>query len=75
MGNRLRKLIRSKGFTQSQFARVVGIEKHTISNLITGRNDPRLSTLKIIAEYFGVSLDYLVYGKEDTNGFNHKRRC
>lgn len=43
-----------------------GIPTATISNWKAGRYTPKQDKLKRIADYFGVSVDFLITGKEET---------
>lgn len=57
---RLRKLIREKDGTNIAFSKNIGIA----AQYSTGKRTPRLKELIRIADYFNVSLDYLV-GRSD----------
>jgi len=47
--------------SEAQLARSTGLPQPTIHRLISGDTlDPRISTLQILADYFNVTLDYLV---------------
>lgn len=43
-----------------------GITKSTFSDWKNGRSKPKQDKLQKIADYFGVSVDYLMTGKEET---------
>ena len=60
----LASLIRTQGFTgnQKQIAKDVGVSEASLSHYLTGRSAPSFDKLLALADYFGVSLDYLVYG-------------
>ena len=65
--DRIQSLCRSKGFAISNISENipnVNISKGSISKWKSGAI-PRASTLKAIAEYFGVSVDYLLGKTED----------
>lgn len=55
---------KAKGITQIEFAKVFNIAKGTVGNWETGKREPDNETLLRIAEYFNVSVDYLL-GRED----------
>lgn len=62
---RLIELRREMGLTQEEFAKAVGIKRPTIGNWETGfRERPGLKYLERLADYFGVSIDYLM-GRSD----------
>lgn len=61
MNIRLRELRKSQGKSGQQVALATGISKNGIHILETNpNNSPMVRTLVILADYYGVSLDYLV---------------
>ena len=65
MNIRLRELRKSQGKSAQQVALATGISKNGIHILETNpNNSPMIRTLVILADYYGVSLDYLV-GRTD----------
>lgn len=50
----------SKGVTDYAVSESTGIPKSTFSDWKSGRSEPKIGKLKLIADYFGVSLDYFV---------------
>ncbi len=61
----LKNLRKSKGLTQVQFAQIFQISSGTIAMWETGKRMPDTETLKRIAKYFDVSLDYLLDAPAD----------
>jgi transcriptional regulator with XRE-family HTH domain len=61
---RLRELRTEKGLSMKQFAAIVDATDAAVSNWENNINEPKITYLKSIAEYFGVSCDYLL-GLED----------
>jgi transcriptional regulator with XRE-family HTH domain len=59
---RLNELIRQGDHSQSEFARMAGIDRSTLSQLMSTRNRrlPRVETLAAIAQTSGVSVDWLL---------------
>ena len=41
-------------------SKATGIGQNTLSNWKTGRSNPKADKLKILADYFGVSVDYFL---------------
>ena len=69
-GERL-KLIRTKsGITQKEASKLFGITERAYQNYEINRSTPNVSLLISIANYFDISLDYLV-GRTD-NPNSHK---
>lgn len=61
---RLRELRQEKGLSMKQLAKALDTTDAAISNWENEINEPKISYLKAIAQYFGVSADYLL-GIED----------
>ncbi len=58
--NRIRDLREDKDLRQSDLAEATGIDQRTISNYETGKTSPDAYALIKLADFFGVSIDYLV---------------
>ena len=56
--------------TDYRVAKDTGISTSTLTNWKHGRYTPKANKLKILADYFGVSLETLLYGEEDINAKN-----
>ena len=67
---RLKTLRIQQNLTQSQFGAILGISKPAISDIERGRRTTTIEKLVEIADYFDVSVDYLV-GRSD-NPQSHK---
>ncbi|PJD94266.1 MAG: peptidase S24 [Legionella sp.] len=62
-------LMRQKGMNSNQLAHALDMPLMTLSRLLSGKTqDPRISTLKIIADYFKTPIDVLI--KEEINPKN-----
>ena len=57
---RISELRKQRGITQVRFAEAFGISKGTIGMWETGKREPSTDTLKKIADYFDVTVDYLL---------------
>jgi len=60
------ELRKQKGITQEQLALALNISPQAVSKWETNTSVPDTQTLPLIAEYFGVSIDYLYYGQDMT---------
>ena len=60
LGVRLQELRKGKGLSQDALAVELHIERSTLAGYETGRREPSLRTLCAIANYFNVSVDYLL---------------
>ena len=59
-GNRLRKLRKEKNMTQEELAKLINSTKANISKYETGKVEPNIETIRFFADYFDVSVDYLL---------------
>ena len=60
MPNNLRKLRRERGLTQLALQTKTGIEQALLSKYETGQRVPPTETLILLADFYGVSIDYLL---------------
>ena len=54
------QLMEEKGVTAYRVAKDTGITQATLSRWKTGKVSPSIETLQVLAEYFGVTIDYLM---------------
>lgn len=71
--NRIKDLREDRDMRQSDLAAATGIDQRTISNYETGKTSPDAYALIKLADYFGVSVDYLI-GRTDLDLFTEDRR-
>ena len=64
IGKRIRKGRQILEMTQQELAEVIGVTPQHISLIEQGNGAPSLSILAKLAEELGVTIDYLVTGKE-----------
>lgn len=57
---RLKELRKSRGLSQLKLAMELNMCQNTISRYETGEREPGLKELIIIADYFDISVDYLL---------------
>ena len=62
---RLRELRTKKGESREDVAKIVSKSWHSIAKWETGKRDPSTDDLSLLADYFGVTTDYLL-GKVDS---------
>lgn len=63
---RLKELRKSRGLTTAQLGEILGCSNPTITHYERGDRKPDPSTLLRLADYFNVSVDYLL-GREETS--------
>ncbi len=73
LGERFKEIRKKLGYTQEQFAEIVGIEPQSISKIEQGKNYPLLSNLEKIADKLNITLkDFFEYehkkSKENLKG-------
>lgn len=66
---RIKELRRTHGLTQVATGEIIGVGQDTISVYERGKNYPEVRNLMILADYFGVSTDYLL-GRTDNPEVN-----
>ena len=63
-GERLRELRNEKGLRQEDVGKIVGVVKSAVSQWESGERTPDAFTLQNLADYFSVTIDYLL-GRTD----------
>lgn len=62
IGTRISALRKERKLTQAVVAEAVGLERASLSMIERGHDRPGLQTLRALADFFGVTLDYLESG-------------
>tara|TARA_B100000900_G_scaffold414965_1_gene443242 strand:+ start:1378 stop:1752 length:375 start_codon:yes stop_codon:yes gene_type:complete len=63
MENRIQKIIEKQGVSLNAFAQEIGVNRSTISHILTGRNKPSVEVLqKILKRFPELSSDWLLLG-------------
>ena len=62
---RLKELRKEKNILQKDVANELNIKNTTYSNWEVGVSEPDIQSLKKLADFFGVSIDYLVEREEE----------
>lgn len=60
--NRIKQLRTERGIKQTELAKIINVSQAALSGYETGKYEADLATYRKIAEYFGVSVDYLLGG-------------
>jgi len=66
---RIRDLREDRDMNQTQIAKVLGMSQTGYSKYETGENDPSTQVLIALANFYGVSVDYLL-GRTDNPELN-----
>lgn len=62
---RLRELMEEQGLNQVRLAERAGVKQNTISAWLLKKKEPSITSLWLLADCFGVDIDYLVGRKGD----------
>lgn len=65
-GEKIAGLREKRGFTQGDLAAKLGISRASLSHYEKNRREPDYATLTKLADYFQVSVDYLLGRSDDT---------
>lgn len=62
---RIKELRINAGLTQAQIGEVLGVKQSQYQRWESGKRDYPIAVLVTLAEYFGVSTDYILLGKTE----------
>lgn len=62
----LREIRKKKGYTQLKVAMDLSISREALSYYENGKRSPDFQMLLLLSQYFDVSVDYLITGKNFT---------
>ncbi len=65
---RLNKLIKENQITRYRLAKDIKCSKQSVINWCEGISEPKISYIRILAQYFDVSADYLLGLEDETGG-------
>lgn len=63
-GERLKALREKKGLTQAEVAKYLGVAQPTITKYERDVKKPSTDMLMVLSDYFGVTVDYILKGKD-----------
>jgi len=64
MKNRVKKIIDKKQLTSSKFADIIGIQRSSVSHILSGRNKTSLDIVKkILTKFKDINPDWLLFGE------------
>lgn len=66
---RIRELRLEHGLTQEEVGEIIGVKRYSVYSYEKGRACPEMKGLVALADYFGVSMDYLA-GRTDNREIN-----
>lgn len=60
IGNRINELRKERGLSQQALAKQIGVSQKAIDYWERNVNEPKASYIVLLADFFGVSADYLL---------------
>ena len=60
----LKQIRKERGYSQLKVALDLNISREALSYYENGKRNPDIQTLRLFSNYFNVSIDYLVNGKD-----------
>ena len=64
IAQRIKDLMKSEKLTQMQLTRALGVGQSSVSDWINAKSEPSIENLWKLADFFDVSVDYLIGRKE-----------
>lgn len=74
LGERIKQLRKEKGMTQEELAKTLGVIRGTLSVWEIDKAEPDNKTLGKIADYFDVTIDYLLGRDTEPDNFDNNLR-
>ena len=65
IANRIKERRRALNYTQEQFAEIIGITAGSYTRIENAFQNPAVDTLIKISQNLKISLDYIIFGKDD----------
>lgn len=59
-------LRKSKGLTQQELSKILGLSSSAVSMYENGNREPNFETLEAMADFFNVDMNYLISGLQST---------
>jgi len=64
IAQRIEDLMRNEKLTQMQLAKAIGVGQSSVSDWLNSKSEPSVENLWKLADFFDVSVDYLIGRKE-----------
>lgn len=66
IGETIKKLRESMSLNQDELGEIIEVSGKTISSWEIGRTEPNMGYVQKLSDYFKVSMDYLIYGEDQS---------
>lgn len=73
LSDRIKKLRKEKGLTQQELAKKLKIAQSTIASIESGRRNGNNDTIRSLAKFFDVSIDYLQGITDERNSLSKEK--
>ncbi len=60
----LKQLMKENQVNQMKLSKDIGVAQSAISNWLSGKKEPNINSLWLLADYFDVTVDFLIGRKE-----------
>ena len=70
IGDRLSRLLKESGYTQKEFALMCGVTEAAMCRYLKNEREPKIEVVANMATALNTTVEYLITGKEDENGFD-----
>ena len=65
--SRFLKIITDKGITPYNISKNTGVATSTLSDWKNGKSMPKSDKMKVISDYIGADMDFIIYGEEKSH--------
>ena len=73
-GKRVQRLLEDTGYTQREFANMIGVSEGALSRYLKDEREPKMEVIANMATALNTTTDYLLTGKNDKNTFEETYR-
>ena len=73
-GKRVLDLLENIGYTQREFATMIGVSEGALSRYLKDEREPKMEVIANMATALNTTTDYLLTGKEDKESFEETYR-
>lgn len=73
-GERVQLLLEEIGYTQREFATMIGVSEAALSRYLKDEREPKMEVIANIATALNTTTDYLLTGKDDKQSFEETYR-
>jgi transcriptional regulator with XRE-family HTH domain len=64
ISKRILELMKEQNLTQAKLAQSIGMHQSNVSEWLSGKKEPSIASLWLLADFFDIDIDYLV-GRKD----------